>query len=60
MEKNSTINFSDILSIQKGKEENEFKYIFKNSKCYEEIINKDTRFVDPSFDSVFKIIFMDT
>ena len=60
MEKNSTINFSDILNIQKGKEENEFKYILKNSKCYEEISNKDTRFVDPSFDSVFKFIFMDT
>ena len=58
MEKDYTINFTDILNIQKGEKPNEFKYFLKNSKCYNEISEKNTQFVDPSYDSVFKTVFM--
>ena len=59
MEESKPINFYDIIDIQYGEKENEVKYILKNNQSFTENFDKNNKFVDPSYDAVFKAIFSD-
>ena len=59
MEESKPINFYDIIDIQYGEKENEVKYILKNNQSFTENFDKNNKFVDPSYDAVFKSIFSD-
>lgn len=57
MEESKSINFYDIIEIHDGEKENEVEYILKNNESYIEKYDKTNKFVDPSYDAVFKTIF---
>ena len=53
------VEFSEIGKIEKGKIKGEIKFILKNGEIITENINSCSKFVEPTYDSVFKSIFGD-
>ena len=56
--KPNTIKFSRITKIEKG-EKNIINFILENGETINENIESCVKFIDPSYDSVFKTIFND-
>ena len=55
----NSIEFCEINKIETNKEKNEIKFILKNGKIIIKKTESCAKFVDPSYDSVFKAIFGD-
>ena len=53
------VEFSEIIKIQLGKISGQIKFILENGEVITENIKSCLKFVDPSYDSVFKAIFED-
>ena len=53
------IEFSEIVKVELGKIEGEIKFILESGEIITENIESCSKFVDPSYDSVFKTIFED-
>ena len=54
---NILINFHDIIKIEKGEKYDEIKFTLQNGKFIKAKTNDCNKFVDPSYDIVFKAIF---
>ena len=53
------VEFSEIVKIEEGKTKSEIKFILENGEIITENIHSCSKFVEPSYDSVFKTIFGD-
>ena len=53
------VEFNEIIEIKLGEIEGQIKFILENGKIITENIESCLKFVDPSYDSVFKDIFED-
>ena len=53
------VEFSEIIKIQLGKISGQIEFILENGEVITENIKSCLKFVDPSYDSVFKAIFED-
>ncbi len=53
------VEFNEIIEIKLGEIEGQIKFILENGKIITENIESCLKFVDPSYDSVFKAIFED-